>query len=99
MRYDGTDNGYLEKFKYALNSKSDRGRFPDDGEFVEAFEARPVYQMNSKNKIYILERFENYGTVEIQNVYKQCDDGVYSIEHIMPQHLTPAWIKRTWGGL
>ena len=93
IRYDGTDNSYLEKFKYALNSKSDRGRFPDDGEFVEAFSARPVYQMNSKNKIYILERFENYGTVEVQNVYKQCDDGVYSIEHIMPQHLTPAWIK------
>lgn len=93
IRYDGTDNSYLEKFKYALNSKSDRGRFPDDGEFVEAFAARPVYQMNSKNKIYILERFENYGTVEVQNVYKQCDDGVYSIEHIMPQHLTPAWVK------
>ena len=93
IRYDGTDNSYLEKFKYALNSKSDRGRFPDDEEFVEAFAARPVYQMNSKNKIYILERFENYGTVEVQNVYKQCDDGVYSIEHIMPQHLTPAWVK------
>lgn len=93
IRYDGTENAYLEKFKYGLNSKSDRGRFPDDGEFVEAFETRPVYQMNSKNKIYILERFENYGTVEVQNVYKQCDDGVYSIEHIMPQHLTPAWVK------
>lgn len=93
IRYDGTDNSYLEKFKYALNAKSDRGRFPDDGEFVEAFSARPVYQMNSKNKIYILERFENYGTVEVQNVYKQYDDGVYSIEHIMPQHLTPAWVK------
>lgn len=93
IRYDGTENAYLEKFKYALNSKSDRGRFPDDGEFVEAFETRPVYQMNSKNKIYILERFENYGTVEVQNVYKQCDDGIYSIEHIMPQHLTPAWVK------
>ena len=93
IRYDGTNNSYLEKFKYALNSKSDRGRFPDDREFVEAFETRPVYQMNSKNKIYILERFENYGTVEVQNVYKQCDDGVYSLEHIMPQHLTPAWVK------
>lgn len=93
IRYDGTDSSYLEKFKYALNSKSDRGRFPDDGEFVAAFAARPVYQMNSKNKIYILERFENYGTVEVQNVYKQCDEGVYSIEHIMPQHLTPAWVK------
>ena len=93
IRYDGTDSSYLEKFKYALNSKSDRGRFPNDGEFVEAFAHRSVYQMNSKNKIYILERFENYGTVEVQNVYKQCDDGVYSIEHIMPQHLTPAWVK------
>ena len=62
IRYDGTEANYLDKFKYALNSKSDRGRFPDDGEFVEAFEARPVYEMNS-------------------------------IEHIMPQHLTPAWIK------
>lgn len=93
IRYDGTDNSYLEKFKYALNSKSDRGRFPDDGEFVKAFAVRPVYQMNSKNKVYILERFENYGTVEVQNVYKQCDDGIYSIEHIMPQHLTPAWVK------
>ena len=29
----------------------------------------------------------------MQNVYKQCDDGVYSIEHIMFQHLTPAWIN------
>ena len=93
IRYDGTEENYLEKFKYALCSKSDRGRFPDDTEFIEAFAVRPVYQMNSKNKIYILERFENYGTVEVQNVYKQCDDGVYSIEHIMPQHLTPAWVK------
>lgn len=93
IRYDGTENDYVEKFKYALRAKSDRGRFPDDGEFIEAFEKRPVYQMNSKNKIYMLERFENSGTVEVQDVYKQFDDGVYSIEHIMPQHLTPVWIK------
>ena len=93
IRYDGTENDYVEKFKYALRAKSDRGRFPDNGEFIEAFEKRPVYQMNSKNKIYMLERFENSGTVEVQDVYKQFDDGVYSIEHIMPQHLTPVWIK------
>lgn len=93
IRYDGTEVNYLDKFKYALSSKSDRGRFPDDTEFVEAFGVRPIYEMNSKNKIYILERFENFGTVETQDVYKKCDDGVYSIEHIMPQHLTPAWVK------
>lgn len=93
IRYDETDDNYLEKFKYALKSKTDRGRFPDDEEFVGNFSNRSIYQMNSKNKIYLLERFENSGTVEVQNVYKQCDDGVYSIEHIMPQHLTPAWVK------
>jgi hypothetical protein len=47
--------------------------------------------MNSKNKIYILERFENFGTSEDKDVYRHCDDGTYSIEHIMPQHLTPEW--------
>ena len=79
LRYDGTDDNYLNKFKYALISKVERGRFPDDTEFLESFETRPVYQMNSKNKIYILERLENFGTLEAQNVYKQFDDGVYSI--------------------
>ena len=93
IRYDGTEDNYLDKFIYALRSKTDRGRFPDDAEFVASFQVRPVYQMNSKNKIYLLERLENYGTVETQDIYKQVDDGVYSIEHIMPQHLTPAWVQ------
>lgn len=93
IRYDGLEHNYLEKFKYALRTKSDNGRFPDDREFIEAFSIRQVYQMNSKNKIYILERFENYGTVEVSDVYKYCEDGTYTIEHIMPQQLTPVWIK------
>lgn len=41
----------------------------------------------------ILERFENFGTSEDKDVYRHCDDGTYSIEHIMPQHLTPIWQK------
>lgn len=93
VRYDGTEEYYFDKFKFALLSKCDRGRFPDDTEFAEAFAARPVYLMNSKNKIYILERLENHGTVEDKDVYGHVDDGVYSIEHIMPQHLTPGWEK------
>lgn len=92
-RYDGTDNNYLEKFKYALLSKRERARFPDDVEFAEAVATRQVYQMNSKNKLYILERFENAGTDEDKDVYRHLDDGTYSIEHIMPQHLTPVWVK------
>jgi len=93
IRYDGTENNYVEKFKYALLSKKDRARFPDDNEFGVAFTERQIYQMTGKNKIYIMERLENYGTNEDKDIYSHCDDGTYSIEHIMPQHLTPAWIK------
>ncbi len=93
IRYDGTDADYVEKFKYALLSKKERARFPNDDEFAIQFTDRQVYQMNRKNKIYILERLENYGTAEDKDVYSHCDEGVYSIEHIMPQHLTPAWVK------
>ena len=92
-RYEGNDEGYVEKFKYAILSKKERARFPDDDEFAERFTQRPIYQMNSKNKIYIMERLENYSTKEDKDVYGHCDDGTYSIEHIMPQHLTPAWVK------
>ena len=93
IRFDNTDVNYVEKFKYALLSKKEKARFPDDDEFSQRFTDRQIYQMNSKNKIYILERLENYGTAEDKDVYSHCDNGIYSIEHIMPQHLTPAWIK------
>lgn len=92
-RYDGTEDDYVAKFKYALLSKKERARFPDDTEFTIAFSERQIYLMNSKNKIYILERLENYGTAEDKDVYRHFDDGEYSIEHIMPQHLTPVWVK------
>ena len=49
--------------------------------------------MSSKNRVYILERFENFNTLEDKNVYTRIEDGTFSIEHIMPQHLTPTWIK------
>lgn len=68
VRYDGTEDNYVEKLKYALLSKKERARFPDDEEFKAAFAERPVYLMNSKNKIYILERFENFGTSEDKDV-------------------------------
>ena len=93
IRYDGSDANYVEKFKYALLSKSERGRFPRDDEFTTAFSTRQIYQMNSKNKIYLLERFENYGIDEDKDIYRHFDEGTYSIEHIMPQHLTPAWVS------
>ncbi len=47
--------------------------------------------MRGKYKAYLFERLENYGTLESKDVYTHLDNGVYTIEHIMPQHLNPEW--------
>ena len=90
-RYDGTANNYVEKMKYALLSKKESGRFPDDTEFSMALSDKQVYLMRGRFKNYLFERFENYGTDEIKDVYARIENNDYSIEHIMPQTLTPSW--------
>ncbi|MBP3609879.1 MAG: DUF4268 domain-containing protein [Lachnospiraceae bacterium] len=91
LRYDGTVSDYVAKMKYALLVKKEKARFPDDEEFLENFETKQIYFMNSKNKLYLLERLENQGTKEDKDVYRHFDSGDYSIEHIMPQHLSQTW--------
>lgn len=93
LRYDNTTDNYVQKFVYALLSKKESGRFPCDDEFTAALATKQVYQMRGKYKAYLFERFENYGTVETKDVYNHLDKNTYTIEHIMPQHLTPAWKK------
>ena len=92
IRFDGDESHYVEKFKYALLSKRERTRFPSDEEFAECMSTRNIYGMNSKNKLYLFERLENSETSETKDVWGHLDRGEYSIEHIMPQHLTAAWI-------
>ena len=72
-------------------AKEESGRFPRDDEFSQALANKAVYQMRGKYKAYLFERLENYGTMETKDVYTLLDNGTYSIEHIMPQHLTPTW--------
>ncbi|MGI5831585.1 MAG: DUF262 domain-containing protein [Thermoguttaceae bacterium] len=91
--YDGTTHEYVEKLKYALRSKRERTRFPGDTEFRDELGIKQVYLMHPKNRVYILERFENFGTKEDKDIYHHIEDGTYSIEHIMPRNLSPAWIE------
>lgn len=92
IRFDGDESHYVEKFKYALLSKRERTRFPSDEESAECMSTRNIYGMNPKNKLYLFERLENSETSETKDVWGHLDRGEYSIEHIMPQHLTAAWI-------
>lgn len=93
LRYDGTADRYVDKLIYALLSKRDSGRFPDDEEFAAALAAKQVYQMRGRYKAYLFERFENFDTLETKDVFNHLANKVYTIEHIMPQHLTPAWTE------
>lgn len=93
ISYDGSADNYVQKFIYALCSKEESSRFPDDEEFSQALANRAVYRMSGKYKTYLFERFENYGTKETKDVYNHIKENDYSIEHIMPQHLTPEWRK------
>lgn len=93
IRYDNTTNDYVQKFIFALLSKKESSRFPDDDEFKRALANKSVYQMRGKYKAYLFERFENHGTLETKDVYTLLRNGTYSIEHIMPQNLTPTWIQ------
>ena len=92
VRMEGNEDNYAEKFKYTLLSKKERARFPSDDEFAECMSTRNIYGMNPKNKLYLFERLENAGTGETKDVWGHLDRGEYSIEHIMPQHLTAAWM-------
>ena len=89
---DGTDDNYIANFKYILLSKKEGARFPDDEEFKQAISTRQVYNMTNY-RTYLLERLENSNTVEDKEIYKFCDDGTYTIEHIMPQKPTYLWKK------
>ena len=93
IRYDNTVDNYVSKFIYTLLSKKENGRFPSDEEFTSTLAEKQVYQMRGKYKAYLFERFENYATIETKDVYTHLDNNVYTIEHIMPQHLTPAWTE------
>lgn len=88
---DGSADLYVDKFKYILSKKQGKGIFPDNQSFLKSLENKDIYSMRSKNKQYLIERYENWGTKEVKDVYKLISNGTYTIEHIMPQNLSYEW--------
>ncbi|GAA8475648.1 DUF262 and DUF1524 domain-containing protein [Helicobacter pylori] len=75
---------YLESIKaHFLSLETTKGKFPKDSEFKNLFITIDFYSL--KEKKYFLERLENFDTKEPVDTQK-C-----TIEHIMPQTLTPKW--------
>lgn len=82
---------YSEICKYILINKESYTRFPTDEEFLDKFLKRDIYNQQSKNKVYLLTKLENYDNKERVDIETLLMNRELSIEHIMPQTLTEEW--------
>lgn len=87
---------YSSVMIYILESKKLSSSFPKDEEFVFGFTSKNVYSMKGYNKQYIFERLENGSSKEKNDVVVNIENGILTIEHIMPQTLNDNW-KNTLG--
>ncbi|MBQ8046985.1 MAG: DUF262 domain-containing protein [Prevotella sp.] len=84
-------DAYSSVMIYVLESKKLSSAFPKDEEFINGFTTKKVYPMQTKNKMYIFERLENNCSKEKNDVVENIEQGILTIEHIMPQTLNLAW--------
>lgn len=82
--------GYANALKYSLLRREGAGVLPRDDEFRRCFEWRDFYHIDRK-RLYLYDRLENGDSVERVNVVGMLEDGTLTVEHIMPQTLSPQW--------
>ncbi len=90
-KYNDFKEHYLEIFKYIITRKKLTGRFPNDEEFGLKIVQKDIYNFKSKNKLFLLEQLENYDNKERVDIENLISNNILTIEHIMPQKLTPIW--------
>ena len=84
----GNANDYMRSLNATLLGMPFHRRCPKDDEFKEALVKKDIYTAQSGRICkYMLRKLENYGHKEPIDI----DD--YTVEHVMPQTLTPAWRK------
>jgi uncharacterized protein with ParB-like and HNH nuclease domain len=87
--YDKVDtSNYLFSIQKSLLQRSGIQRFPKNAELIDALKAKDVYNIKSKNRIYLFERLENFDNVERVLIDGNPD---ITVEHIFPQNPDPKW--------
>lgn len=82
--------GYANALKYSLLRREGAGLLPRDDEFERCFEWRDFYHIDRK-RFYLYDRLENGDSVERIDVVGMMEEGVLTVEHIMPQTLSEQW--------
>lgn len=83
---------YSQILKYVLLRKQGTVSFPQDKEVKESFPTRQIYRIPSSYRCFLFERMENENSPEANDtIVEKMQSGDFTIEHIMPQTLTPQW--------
>ena len=82
---------YSDVMVYYLETRKLSSTFPKDEEFLNGFTTKNIYSMRGKNKEYIFERLENGSSKYKNDIVGNIAEGTLTIEHIMPQTLSPWW--------
>lgn len=78
---------YYPSIEKALVKKKAVQRFPNNKEIEIYLAEKDMYNIQSKNRVYLLELLENYNNKEFVSV----DNPDITIEHIFPQNPDPKW--------
>lgn len=81
-------DNYLYSIQRSLLQRSGVQRFPRNKETINALKEKDVYNINPKNRTYLLERLENFENNEPVLIEGNSD---ITIEHIFPQNPDPKW--------
>lgn len=82
---------YSDVLIYLLQHGISYWEFPNDQEFKRSFEERDVYKMRPNYRLYLFCSLEESLNKEAVGVKQKIEDGILSIEHVMPQTLTETW--------
>lgn len=79
---------YIYSLQYSLLKRKGNQRFPNNQEVINLLKEKDMYNIQNKNRMYFLERLENYQNnerVQLEN------NPEITIEHIFPQNPDPKW--------
>lgn len=89
---------YSDILVYTLNKREGSGRYPTDREFEEEFKTRNMYKIRSELRSYMFDLLENRDSKDIRDIAGALNNKQLSVEHIMPQKLTPEWSEMLGDG-
>jgi len=87
--YEDIDTShYLLSLQRSLLRRKGNQRFPNDQEILNMLKEKDMYNIQNKNRLYFLDRLENYQNPERVQLDENPE---ITIEHIFPQNPDPRW--------